>query len=396
MKEVTKKIFEYNSARKKAVVHLKYKAMCENAYRFFRGSCHLFYQQVSAKSNIFSSPVGWICGDLHLENFGSFRGNNQMTYFDLNDFDEAVKAPILWEVARLVTSILIAFQVMEIDADQGMNLAILFIRQYRSTLRSGKPQAIDPRTSKGIVKDFLKKASRSSAKSLLKKRTILHKKQLYLDLRDERHFKIGPKLYADLQQHIRAFLKHSDHTPYNYQVRDVVYRLAGTGSLGQRRYLFLLAHKHRKDDHLLLDMKEALPSSLVPFLTHKQWEWGNEAMRITSIQNRMQQVPSAMLDVTWFRARAYVIQELQPVKDTIKFKLIKDNYRDLIQVINDMAVLTASAHLRSGGTYGSATIDELMHFAKKCDWEPGLLDFAQQACLANFKDYYDFKSDIIG
>ncbi len=32
------------------------------------------------------SPNTWICGDLHLENFGSYKANNKLVYFDLNDF----------------------------------------------------------------------------------------------------------------------------------------------------------------------------------------------------------------------------------------------------------------------------------------------------------------------
>ena len=40
------------------------------------------------------SPVCWICGDLHIENFGSYKGDNRLVYFDLNDFDESILAPV--------------------------------------------------------------------------------------------------------------------------------------------------------------------------------------------------------------------------------------------------------------------------------------------------------------
>jgi hypothetical protein len=63
-------------------------------------------------------------------------------------------------------------------------------------------------------------------------------------------------------------------------------------------------------------------------------------------------VSSSLLSTTVFRGESYVIQELQPVKDTIKFKLLRDEYRDIYQVIDDMAALTASAELRSGGHSG--------------------------------------------
>ena len=61
------------------------------------------------------SPQTWIWGDLHIENFGSFKSDNRSVYFDLNDLDEAVLAPASWELARIVTSIFIAFESLEIE-----------------------------------------------------------------------------------------------------------------------------------------------------------------------------------------------------------------------------------------------------------------------------------------
>ncbi len=90
--------------------------MTENAFRFFRGTCHLFYEDLAAANGFPRCPLGgWICGDLHLENFGSFRSGNDQVYFDLNDFDEAALAPMTWEAVRLVTSIFIGFESLGIE-----------------------------------------------------------------------------------------------------------------------------------------------------------------------------------------------------------------------------------------------------------------------------------------
>jgi len=66
----------------------------------------------------------------------------------------------------------------------------------------------------------------------------------------------------------------------------------------------------------------------------QQLQWDTEAARVIGVQQRMQNVPAALLSTTVFRGESYIIQELQPVKDTIKFKLLKD-YRDMYQVIDD-------------------------------------------------------------
>jgi|SRR6185437_7329905 len=76
--------------------------MRENLFRFIRGTAHLFYEDLAGAANFPGGPVSWIRGDLHLENFGSFRADNNQVYFDLNDFDEAILAPISWEIVRLL------------------------------------------------------------------------------------------------------------------------------------------------------------------------------------------------------------------------------------------------------------------------------------------------------
>src|ERR1700761_6408039 len=94
---------------------LKYEAMAENAFAFYRGTCHLFYEDLAAAEALPLSPLTWICGELHIENFGSYKGDNKLVYFDLNDFDEALLAPASYELARMVTSIFIAFENMDIE-----------------------------------------------------------------------------------------------------------------------------------------------------------------------------------------------------------------------------------------------------------------------------------------
>ncbi len=389
----SEKIKSFNQNRVPEILQLKYEAMRENAFRFYRGTCGLFYERLSKVKHIPASPTGWICGDLHLENFGSYRGNNKLVYFDLNDFDEAIKAPVLWEVIRLVTSILIAFQTLEIESDQAMHMAGLFIKTYAATLFGGKAMDLDPRTSKGIVRDFLTRAEKSKYGDLLKKRTLEKGGKILLDLEDERHFKLDKALKSELKEHITSWLLNNNDSPYNYKVKDVVYRIAGTGSLGQKRYLFLLKSTNRKDSYLLIDMKEAYPSSLANVVKEQQPQWTSEAERIVRVQKRMQHVSSSLLSTSEFKGAHYVMQELQPVKDTIKFKLIREDYRHIYQVIDDMAMLTASSQLRSSGMDGTATKDELKAFADRNDWQDSLLKICTEQAALVCADYGAFLQD---
>jgi uncharacterized protein (DUF2252 family) len=393
MSKLSNRIKQFNAPLLADMVQLKYEAMADNAFRFFRGTCHLFYEDIVQSAAIPPSPNVWICGDLHLENFGSYKGDNKLVYFDLNDFDESVLAPASFELSRILTSIFIAFDELQIEPVKALKMAQLFLKTYSATLVRGKAISIEPRTARGIVCDFLTAAEKSGLKDILKKRTVGKKNKVILSLDDERHFKIDKKLKQELKAHIDEWIATSSDGPYNYKVKSVVFRLAGTGSIGVKRYLFLLKSTNTKNKYLFVDMKQSRASSLAPYVDVPQADWPNNAVRIITAQQRMQNVSAALLSTTVFREEAYVIQELQPVKDTIKFKLLKDEYRDIYQVIDDMAALTASAQLRSGGIQGSAIIDELTAFGQNQDWQEQLLKYARKYAGKVKKDYQQYIDD---
>jgi uncharacterized protein (DUF2252 family) len=83
MSELSERLVRFNAALLTEIVQLKYEAMTENAFRFFRGTCYLFYEDLAASQPLPLSPLAWICGDLHIENYGSYKGDNKLVYFDL-------------------------------------------------------------------------------------------------------------------------------------------------------------------------------------------------------------------------------------------------------------------------------------------------------------------------
>jgi uncharacterized protein (DUF2252 family) len=393
MSQIAEQLKAFNKDLLPDKVQLKYEAMAENAFRYFRGTCHLFYEDLATATGFPPSPFTWICGDLHLENFGSYAADNKLVYFDLNDFDESVLAPAAWELVRMVTSIFIAFESLEIEPEKAENMAALFLKTYAATLVKGKATSLEHRTAKGIVCDFLTNAVKSKETAVIKKRTDQKKKKVLLSLSDERHFKIKKPLRKELTAHIQDWIEQGSDSPYNYKVKDAVFRLAGTGSIGVKRYLFLLKSTNTKNKYLFVDMKQSRPSSLMAHLQHTQPEWESEASRIIEVQKRMQNVSASLLSTTIFQEEPYILQELQPVKDSINFKLIRDQYRDIYQVIDDMATLTASAQLRSGGTDGSAITDELKAFGNHEGWQEEVLNYAMKYADKVKRDFRQFQKD---
>lgn len=237
MKSILTRIKDFNRDRLPDMVKLKYEAMAENHFRFYRGTNHIFYEDL-IKSSIAISPLTWICGDLHLENFGSFRSDNRQVYFDLNDFDEAVLAPLIYELLRIVTSIFIAFESLHIERKKAENMAQLFLKTYAGILSKGKSTYIEPDTAKGIVCEFLTKISKRSSKKILRKKAVLKKHKILLD--NPKHFKLRPSLKKGILNHMVKWLKNDGNSPYNYKAVDAVFHLAGTGSIGVKeiRYTF--------------------------------------------------------------------------------------------------------------------------------------------------------------
>jgi uncharacterized protein (DUF2252 family) len=394
MDTISERIVTFNQNRIPEMVQYKYEFMKENLFRFYRGTNHIFYEDLHKEKNFPDSPSAWMCGDLHLENFGTYKSDNRQVYFDLNDFDEAILAPSLWEVVRMATSIFIAFDTLRIEENKALHMVQLFLKSIGEKFAKGKPSYIERNTAKGIVCEFLEAVNKRKQQDILSRKTVLKKDKLQIVLNDPKHFKLNKGLKKDLAHHIKHWLKTDEDSPYNYKVIDAVFRLAGTGSVGLKRYAILLKSSNKTGEkYVLVDMKQSAASSLQPFVGQKQPPWKNEAERIVSIQERMQNRAPALLSTSSFRDEPFVMQEMQPTKDSINFNLIKKEYRNIYQVIDDMAMLTASAQLRSSGRQGSANADEFIRLGQDKDWQETVLQYAINYSHTVRKNYVSFLND---
>jgi uncharacterized protein (DUF2252 family) len=388
---IPERIKEFNDSRLQEYTTMKYELMAENAFRFFRGTCHLFYEDLSRSDALPLSPATWISGDLHLENFGTYKGDNRLVYFDLNDFDEGVLAPAAWEVSRMVTSIFTGCESLGISDKAAADLARLFLEVYASTLDKGKARYLEIETAHGIVRLFMEKIEQRKQKELIRQRTEEGKKgSLRMRIDKVHFFPIEKTLRKDLKAHMSKWVDGHPLVKGRLRVRDACFRVAGTGSLGCRRFVFLFQDIEEPKRYALIGMKEALPSSLQPWLTLPQPHWISEAERVVAIQKRMQNVCPALLGTTLFQGHSYVIKEMQPLEDKINFMLVRDRYRDIACVVEDMAFLTASAQLRSAGRQGAAGPDDLILFGQDSHWQQSLLDYAMAYASQVKKDYQEY------
>lgn len=387
---IFERIQHFNKGLLPAKVARKYTLLMENPFTFFRGTNHLFYEDLS-KATIPSSPACWLCGDLHIENFGSYKGDNRLVYFDINDFDDSILGPVAWEIVRVLTSILIAFDALRITDKEALQCCKIFLKQYCNILALGSPRYIEARTATGIVKRFLNAVEKRSDKKLLAKRTYRKGGRLHLSTGRNKQLKIDDTLKHELIKVFKHWMDSTNEPPNDYKVLDARFRLAGTGSLGVYRYVFLIQKNNDSGKHMLIDMKEARPSSLAPYVNIKQPIWKSEAERVVTAQKIMQNVSPAELSTLMFEDRHYFMQEMQPTKDRINFKIIQDDFKVVCNVMQDMATITASAHLRGVGRKGSCSADELIAFGESTEWHKDVLDYALNYKTKVEEDFAEFK-----
>ncbi|MGF6837216.1 uncharacterized protein (DUF2252 family) [Paraburkholderia youngii] len=389
MSDIAKIIASFNAGRDPERLAMKYKAMRGSPFVFLRGTCHLFYQRLPRANVLDDAPHVWICGDMHLENFGSYKGDNRLVYFDNNDFDEACLAPAPYELVRLLTSVLVGAADLKLSRAEALALCHTALDAYGAALAYGKSRWIEAETAVGMVRDlFVALASRTRA-AHLDRRTVLKGKTRMLKVDGKKALPVSDERRAAVVQFMQRFAA-TEPNPDFYRTLDVARRIAGTGSLGVDRYVILVEGKGSPDGNYLIDLKEALSSSVSAHVSATQPKWQTEAQRVVEVQRRNQAVSQAFLHAVEFNQRSYVLRGLQPSEDRVALADWDGKLPRLEAVINSMAELSAWAHLRSGGRQKSAIADDLIAFGSRRDWQLPLIDLATQCeaqVAADWKAY---------
>ena len=369
-----------NASRDPERLKMKWATMKGNPFAFLRGTCRLFYERLPRAGVFKSAPPVWICGDLHLENFGSYKADNRLVHFDLNDFDEAVLAPASWELVRMLTSIRIATDALSASRAQARALPSAFLDAYAAALVAGKAYWIERETADGLVRTLLDSLRERTRPAFLDGRTMIKGRRRHLKADGRKALEVTDAQRAAVTKLLGEFAR-AQPEPRFYQVLDVARRIAGTGSLGVDRYVILVEGKGSPHGNYLLDLKEARPSSLLPRLRQDQPRWQSEAERVVTLQRRMQAVSVAFLHSVDMGGRSYVLRGLQPAEDRVTLGQAALADGGLAHTLATMGRLVAWAQLRSSGRRGSATADELIDFGRRDKWRRRLLELSEDCAV---------------
>jgi uncharacterized protein (DUF2252 family) len=373
-------IFSQNAGRDPERLAMKYAKMAQSTFIFLRGSCHLFYESLPDSPLFREAPLAWCCGDLHFENFGSYKGDNRLVYFDINDYDEAALAPASWDMIRLLTSIQCGADALNATRAEALAVSQSCLEAYRSAFIDGKPLWVEKETCGGLVNVLLTNLQERDRAAFLNKRTILKGRRRSLKLDG---IKALPASDAQ-KQTVTEFMDHFSATQANpkfFQVLDIGRRIAGTGSLGVERFVVLVEGKGSPDGNYLLDIKEAKPSAMTPHLLRlgiKQPAWPDEASRVVAIQKRMQAVNHAFLHPVKVAGVPCILRGLQPSEDRVAMGEWGKKLDRLKEVAGIMGRILAWDQLRASGRSGSGTADDLIAFAQRGDWVTVMLETAEE------------------
>jgi uncharacterized protein (DUF2252 family) len=386
---VTQSILAYNRGRDPQRLQRKFELLRRDPFSFFRGTCDLYYATLPRDATLSAAPAVLACGDLHLENFGTYKGDNRLAYFDLNDFDEAALAPCTFELARFAASVHIAAVHLKLASPQAAKLCRTFIDAYRAAIADGKPRWIERTTADGMVKDLLHALEQRKRVELLDKRTTRGKAGRRLRVDGEHALAIQPTERRRIVALLKRFAATAPESKF-YRVLDIARRVAGNGSLGVERYLLLVEGRGSPDDNYLLDLKLAVPSATAPATRLRQPKWASEAARVVAIQRIVQAISPARLATINDGARSYVLKELQPADDRLDLVQAHGRAGRLESVMVSMAEVAAWGHLRGCSRFGSASVEVLQRYIGGAAWGKKLIDAALAGCtrtLAQWRAY---------
>lgn len=387
MSDIVARIKRFNRGRTPRLLRRKFQEMRADVFRFYRGTCHLFYEDWSADPPIAGAPDAWVSGDLHPENFGSFRGRDGVVCFDVNDFDEAALGPCVWDVARCMTGIRVGTSTLGILDDDAMELSRRYLYAYCASLASAQPETLSTDDASGMVRELLSSVEERKRRELVAARTVKVKGRRRIAI-DNAHASRASDADRQAAERIVDALNSTRKRKARYSVVDVADRIAGTGSLGVARYV-VLAEVRR--GLTLLDLKEEPRASNAPYLRSPQPRWRSDSARVVEVMEAAQASSPAPLEAIDDSGRSFVVKELQPYADRVRWERWRGRLERLEHLMSAMGQVTAWSHLRGAGWKGAPKRSALVAYAADRRWQSAISEYSAEYARRVQRDFETFR-----
>jgi len=294
-------------------IKLKHQLMKKSAFIFLRATYFRWAKQIGKLCpELMDAPQVHSVGDLHLENFGTWRDADGRLVWGVNDFDEAAVMPYPLDLVRLAASIRLAPG----GSISNQAAATALLKGYREGLAQPKPALLDEGET------WLRPYAMGTGDNA---------KKFWKEV-------AGYPKAAPPRQIANALIASLPE-----QVEDVRFcsRVKGGGSLGRPRYV---AIAFWRGGQVLREAKALVPSA---------WTWAHDgksrASSFLELANGQNRAPDPFLKV---RDR-FILRRIAP--DSRKIELGDDAGRGLkASLFEEMGFDLASIH--AAGSPGAAAV----------------------------------------
>jgi hypothetical protein len=294
---------------------LKHKRMSQEKdiglFVFFRAT---FYRwaQVWPKlcPELAKAPTVLAVGDLHVENFGSWRNAEERLVWGVNDLDEAALLPYTADLVRLATSADLAIRAYDLDLTR-QDACDRILNGYADGLRTGgQTYILDD------AHDWLRRLTTGNQGQ---------QEQWWRELLD---LPVAQELIPTSAFAVLSHLMPEPGLPYH-----VVHREAGIGSLGRQRWT---AIARWRDDWVVREVKALVPSAC-------QWAAQQEATEplLNVLLNQAIRSPDPHVRVE----KGWITRRLAPDSRRIDLDMLLNRRAE--RLLYAMGRETANMHLGS-------------------------------------------------
>jgi uncharacterized protein (DUF2252 family) len=333
----------------RADLRAKHKLMAEDGFSFLRATFYRWAQLFPALCpKLARAPKVLGIGDLHLENYGTWRDAEGRLVWGINDFDEACPLPYTIDLVRLATSAWLAIEANKLALGRGAACGAI-LEGYGAALKDG---------GRAVVLSEHNRWLRDAVTSRLRDPTKFWQKLA------------KQPVVRDVPTEVRSLLEAALPEP-RLELR-VVHRQSGLGSLGRQRFTALAEWRGGKI------AREAKP------LLQSAWLWvagaaGDKRIYYDEcVQHAVRaHDPFLQMQGTW------ILRRLSPYCSRIELSQMP-RWRDEEELLWTMGYEVANVHLGTRGASPRIRADLRRHKPK---WLRQSAERMTEATLADWKEW---------
>lgn len=345
--------------RNSELLRLKVARMAAGPFAYFRGSFHLFARDVLDKSWELPLPASGgvemdLMGDIHSENYGTYKAADGKVHYDINDFDETTRGRFDLDVCRLATSLYLAARERGDSWHDAVSVPMAGLETYTEAVRRFLKKGADYDVSEKLscdspfIDDMVRLAAATKRSEYINRIT---------EFREGRRQVTRSLAFFNLpeQERVQAVRLTEDYvrrmpppsTADFYAVEDICGRVAGVGSMGRLRYAVLVVGKGSKEGrNILLEFKEARPSAWDVFRNVTTVPHAQRAEQVVNVQRLSQAACSSHLGFAVDGDMSFQVREIGPHDNRLDVKTVKGSVK-LEKVASVQAAILARTHARA-------------------------------------------------